>query len=110
MSDPPLTPPFDLAISQLVLHHIEDTAAALRAIGALLRPGGRLALSDLDTEDGSFHDPDAEGIHHLGFDRDRLARLAEAAGFADVGVHGRRTSTRTSAARFPMFLLTATRT
>ncbi len=109
VSDPPLTPPFDLAISQLVLHHIEDTAAALRALGALLRPGGRLALSDLDTEDGSFHDPDAEGIHHLGFDRDRLRGLAEAAGFADVGFTAAHVY-ENERGSFPMFLLTATRT
>ena len=89
VNDPPLAPPFDLAISQLVLHHIEDTAAALRAIAALLRPGGRLALSDLDTEDGSFHDPDAEGIHHLGFDRDRLRGFAEAARLRRRGIQDR---------------------
>ena len=108
VNDPPLTPPFDLAISQLVLHHIEDTASALRALGALLRPGGRLALSDLDTEDGTFHGPDAEGIHHLGFDRDRLRGLAEAAGFADVGFTAAHVYENERGA-FPMFLLTATR-
>ena len=27
---------------------------------------------------------EAEGIHHLGFDRDELAGLARAAGFVDV--------------------------
>src|SRR5262245_64410944 len=35
VSDPPLKPPFDLAISQLVLHHLEDTGVALRAFAAL---------------------------------------------------------------------------
>ena len=109
VSDPPLVPPFDLAISQLVLHHIEDTAAALRAIAAMLRHGGRLALSDLDAEDGSFHDPDAEGIHHLGFDRDRLRGLAEAAGFADVAFRTAHVY-ENERGSFPMFLLTATRT
>ena len=108
VSDPPLVPPFDLAISQLVLHHIEDTAAALRAIAAMVRPGGRLALSDLDAEDGSFHDPDAEGIHHLGFDRDRLRGLAEAAGFADVAFTTAHVY-ENERGSFPMFLLTATR-
>ena len=38
----------------------------------MLVPGGRLALSDLDSEDGTFHSAEAEGIHHLGFDRDGL--------------------------------------
>ena len=30
-----------------------------------------MALSDLDTEDGNFHDEEAEGVFHHGFDRDR---------------------------------------
>jgi ubiquinone/menaquinone biosynthesis C-methylase UbiE len=84
LADPPPTEPFDLAISLLVLHHIADTRAALRAIRALLRPGGRIAIADLATEDGSFHSEDAEGIHHLGFDPDALAALARDAGFVDV--------------------------
>jgi 2-polyprenyl-3-methyl-5-hydroxy-6-metoxy-1,4-benzoquinol methylase len=84
LADPPPGEPFDLAISLLVLHHLADTRAALSAIRALLRPGGRLALADLDAEDGTFHDPDAEGIHHLGFERRELAELARAAGFIDV--------------------------
>jgi ubiquinone/menaquinone biosynthesis C-methylase UbiE len=84
LTDAPPTEPFDLAISLLVLHHIDDTGAALRAIRALLRPGGRIAIADLATEDGSFHSDDAEGIHHLGFDPDALAALAREAGFVDV--------------------------
>jgi SAM-dependent methyltransferase len=84
VADPPLADPFDLAVSFLVLHHIEDTAAALASIRGLLRPGGRMALSDLDSEDGTFHSAEAEGIHHLGFDREALAELARAAGFVDV--------------------------
>jgi 2-polyprenyl-3-methyl-5-hydroxy-6-metoxy-1,4-benzoquinol methylase len=82
--DPPPGEPFDLVVSLLVLHHLEDTGAALSAIAGLLRPGGYLALADLDTEDGSFHSADAEGIHHHGFDRDRLGDLARAAGFDEV--------------------------
>ena len=84
VADPPPADPFDLAVSFLVLHHIEDTAAALAAIRRMLVPGGRLALSDLDSEDGTFHSAEAEGIHHLGFDRDSLVELARDAGFVDV--------------------------
>jgi 2-polyprenyl-3-methyl-5-hydroxy-6-metoxy-1,4-benzoquinol methylase len=82
--DPPPGAPFDLAVSLLVLHHVADTTAAMRAIHALLGPGGRIALFDLDAEDGSFHDADAEGIHHHGFDQARLRDLASAAGFHDI--------------------------
>ena len=95
-----------------MLHHIEDTAAALRGdLGALLRPGGRLALADLDTEDGSFHDPDAEGIHHLGFDRDASPRLSRRLPASSTW-RCRTAHVYDERARFgfPMFLLTATRT
>ena len=107
-SDPPPDVPFDVAVSLLVLHHVEDTGAALGAIFRLLRSGGRIALADLDAEDGSFHDADAEGVHHHGFARRDLAGLALAAGFVDVEF---RTATEIEHedGRFPVFLLVARR-
>ena len=76
--------PFDLVVSAMTLHHVADVAGLLRKFFALLAPGGRIALADLDTEDGSFHGPDAPGVHHHGFDRAALARQLAAAGFIDV--------------------------
>jgi SAM-dependent methyltransferase len=101
---PPSGEPFDLAISLLVLHHVDDTAVALAAIRGLLRPGGRIAIADLDAEDGTFHDADAEGIHHLGFGRAALGELARNAGFVDVEF---RTATEIvrDDRRYPVFLL-----
>ncbi len=102
---------FDVAFSQLVLHHIEDTAAALRAMRDLLRPGGLLLAVDLDSEDGSFHDDGGINVHHLGFDRAELARLAAAAGFVDVEIRdgGVIRDADAGDVPFPMFLLTARR-
>jgi ubiquinone/menaquinone biosynthesis C-methylase UbiE len=109
-ADPLDAEPFDVAVSLLVLHHIEDTRAALGAIRDVLVPGGRIALADLDTEDGSFHTPEAEGIHHRGFDRDQLSTLARAVGFVEVAM---RTATitdrRPDGSGFPIFLLAARR-
>ncbi|HXI81444.1 MAG TPA: class I SAM-dependent methyltransferase [Verrucomicrobiae bacterium] len=108
--DPPPADRFDVAVSLLVLHHLEDTSAALAAIRELLVPGGRIALADLDTEDGSFHSKDAEGIHHRGFDRAALVKLAVSVGFVDVA-----TQTATvigdaaEGGSFPVFLLTGRR-
>jgi len=105
VGDPPPARPFDLAVSLLVLHHVADTSEALAAIHALLAPGGRIALMDLDAEDGSFHDEDAPGIHHQGFQRDELVRIAGATGFTDL-----RTTTAAEVERdgraYPLFLLT----
>lgn len=102
--DADLAGAFDLAVSLLVLHHVEDTAVALARVARLLRPGGWMAIADLDAEDGSFHDADAEGVHHHGFDRPALESVARAAGFEQV-------STRTATViehedgSYPLFLL-----
>ena len=108
---PPDGAPFDAAISQLVLHHIEDTAAGLAGFRRLLAPGGQLVALDLDAEDGSFHGDIGQGVHHLGFDRALLARLAEATGFGDVEVRDGGTvgGAEDEEVPFPMFLLTARR-
>lgn len=108
VADPPPGDPFDLVVSLLVLHHLADTAAAMTAIARLLRPGGHLALADLDTEDGTFHSADAEGIHHLGFDRRHLGDLARAAGFTDVAFRTA-TTIEDEGRRYPLFLLVARR-
>lgn len=104
-ADPPEGAPFDLAVSLLVLHHVEDTEATLRSIHAALTPGGHIGLIDLDEEDGSFHDPGSEGIHHNGFDRESLVKMATAAGFIDAEafiIHELDREGR----QYPLFLLT----
>ena len=108
LADPPPAEPFDLAVSMLVLHHLADTRAALAAIHRLLTPGGRLALADLDAEDGSFHAQGSEGIHHQGFDRHTLAALAHGAGFVDVEMRTASVIERDGRS-YPLFLLLARR-
>lgn len=98
---------FDLAVSLLVLHHVEDTTIALRAISELLAPGGRIALLDLDAEDGTFHD-DPEGIHHHGFDQAALRTTAASVGFRDVETRIVSEIDR-DGRMYPLFLLTAQR-
>ena len=105
---PPPGAPFDLVVSLLLLHHVHDTRAALAGMHRLLAPGGQIAAIDLDTEDGSFHSPDAEGVHHHGFDRARLAEFARDAGFSDVRV-GDGHPIDDEGRAYPMFLLTARR-
>lgn len=98
---------FDLVVSLLALHHVADTGEAMRALHALLDSGGRIAIVDLDAEDGTFHsDPNAP-VHH-GLDRSALAAEARAAGF-----HGVAFSTPFKLAKhgrtYPLFLLLADR-
>lgn len=112
IADPsPESAPFDLVVSQLLLHHVKDTSAALSAMHRLLVPGGQLVALDLDTEDGSFHGSVGTSVHHLGFDRGALATLARSVGFVDVkvGDGGLIGDAEQGEELFPMFLLTARR-
>ncbi len=77
--------PFDLAVSQLMLHHVRDVEGLLASLLCHLEPGGYLAFADLAAEDGSFHEDPTEEVHH-GFEPHRLAAMATAAGFVDVSV------------------------
>lgn len=74
---------FDGIISSMTMHHVANVPAMLEKFHQMLKPGGFIALADLDTEDGSFHSEDT-GVFHNGFDRTDFARQAEAAGFQSV--------------------------
>lgn len=97
---------FDLVATLMVMHHVKDTAAALRGFFAILDPGGILAIADLDREDGSFHGP-GEDVHP-GFDRGELGGALEAAGFRDVRFSTPHVIER-GQARYPVFLALARR-
>ena len=98
---------FDGIISSMTMHHIADIEAMFCKFHAMLRAGGFIAISDLDLEDGSFHEQDT-GVFHPGFDRAKFADAATAAGFKKVQL-----STASVVHKphgdFPVFLLTATR-
>lgn len=101
--------PFDAVVSSMALHHMEDTARALAVTRDLLRPGGWLALADLDAEDGRFHpDNAAAGVRHLGFERGALEALARQVGFTDLGFETAHTIQREGRS-YTIFLLVARR-
>jgi ubiquinone/menaquinone biosynthesis C-methylase UbiE len=96
---------FNLITSAMTLHHIEDPAALLGLFFRLLLPGGRIALADLETEDGSFHE-DPTGVFHHGFSSHYLTELLEGAGFCNVSVT-RITEISKGERRYPVLLATA---
>lgn len=101
---------YDLIYSALTLHHVQDVPALLRKLAAHLNPGGRVALADLDTEDGSFHGA-IEGVAHHGFDRGVLGQWLRDAGLVNVSFSTAWTVERSNAdgsvARYPIFLAVA---
>ena len=99
---------FDGIVTSMTFHHVRDVPALLRRLAPMVRPGGFLAVADLDAEDGRFHEAGTEGVHHHGFDREQLAADVRAAGFTEVesvtaGVFPREHGD------YPIFLLTARR-
>jgi predicted TPR repeat methyltransferase len=102
--DAPLSLPerFHLVVSSMALHHVADLAPLFARFRDHLQPGGRVALADLDLEDGTFHE-DARGVVHLGFDRGGIAALLHGAGFDDVAAETA-TVTRKGERSYPIFL------
>ena len=74
---------FDLVVSSMTFHHIRDTGMLLDRMASVLRPAGRIAIADLDSDEGKFHDSN-EGVFHFGFDRHTMRKSFEAAGFVSV--------------------------
>lgn len=105
---------FDRVFANMCLHHVERPAAALAEWVRVLRPGGRLAVTDLDAHDLEF----LRTEHHdrwMGFARDDVARWLADAGLADARVESARsTCCATSAcgtqeAAVSIFLATGTK-
>jgi len=71
----PIDEKFDLIMSAFAMHHVEDTNKLIQSFVRLLEPGSRIALIDVDKENGSFHGEDNQGVFHCGFDREALKSI-----------------------------------
>jgi cyclopropane fatty-acyl-phospholipid synthase-like methyltransferase len=98
---------FHLIVSSMALHHVANLAPLFSRFHEQLEPGGRVALADLDREDGSFHE-DARDVFHLGFERSELQTLLAAAGFVGLDVTTA-TIARKENRDYPVFLITGRR-
>ncbi len=75
---------FDLVISMMVLHHVDDVPSLLKGLFAATAEGGWIAVLDLEPEQGEYHDPGFAGHH--GFSRGALRRALASAGFGHLTV------------------------
>ncbi|MEJ2644451.1 MAG: class I SAM-dependent methyltransferase [Gammaproteobacteria bacterium] len=104
------TGPFDLIFSSMTLHHIADVAALFRRLSAVLAPGGRVALVDLEKEDGTFHG-DTQGVMHHGFEPATVRGWLQEARFVDPQTQRVHVLNKTGADQrphhYPIFLATA---
>jgi ubiquinone/menaquinone biosynthesis C-methylase UbiE len=76
---------FDFIVSSMTFHHLRAVEPVLGRLAKVLKPGGWLAIADLDSEDGYFH-ADMEGVFHKGFARTEVAELLAQTGFNNVSV------------------------
>lgn len=108
ITDKPMDTQFDLIMSAMALHHVEDTQKLMNTFSRHLKPGAKVALADLDKEDGSFHPEGTEGIFHPGFERDELQTFLENDGFDDIQFFTAHII-RKEDKQYPVFLVIATK-
>lgn len=96
---------YHLITSAMTLHHIPEIVPLLRSLKTLLHPGGWIALADLESEGGRFHE-DPTGVFHQGFSANELSTMLAEAGFSSISV-----TTATKVIKgdqsFPVLLATA---
>ena len=104
--DKALDEKFNLIVSAMAMHHVEDTKAMIKSFADHLETNGIVALADLDKEDGTFHPPGIEGVYHDGFEREELEKLMLDAGFNSIKFVTAHTVDK-EGKQFPIFLVTA---
>jgi predicted TPR repeat methyltransferase len=100
---------FDGIVSSMTLHHIADVPRMIQKFFGMLRPGGFLALADLETEPGDFHQINA-GVEHFGFQPEYFRTLLNQAGFRNVNTERANVIRKEVEGRmkeFPVFLASA---
>ena len=99
---------FDLIVTAMAMHHVEDVQQVLTRVGEMLTDGGYLAIADLCQEGGSFHQDIL--VPHNGF---CPAALAETVVRCIRGTHCRWQTIHTvikNDRQYEIFLLTGCRT
>ena len=78
-----LTGNYDLVLCNMTLHHIKEIEPLFDQFYKITTPAGYLCITDLDLDDGQFHD-DNTGVFHFGFARPSLRKIFTEAGFDNV--------------------------
>jgi len=96
---------FDGIISSMTLHHVEDIELLFKKFHEILKRDGTIALSDLYTEDGTFHLEDT-GVYHFGFEEEFIIACAKKANFQNIQCE-QVSIAKKPHGEYPIFLLTA---
>jgi len=78
-----VTGQYDLIVSTMTFHHIENVEVLLGQLHGAIRFPGYLCVADLDPDQGQFHKDNA-GVFHFGFERTTLRQSFMQTGFAGI--------------------------
>jgi ubiquinone/menaquinone biosynthesis C-methylase UbiE len=73
----------DAVFANMYLHHCEDPLGAIAEMARLLRPGGRLVITDMDAHDHAWMRDEMTDVW-LGFERSQVRRWFEQAGLVNT--------------------------
>ena len=104
----PIGKEYDLIMSAMAMHHVEDTDNLVKRFSEHLKSGAKIALADLDAEDGSFHPAGMDDVYHDGFERSELQATLEKHGFKDINFETAHTINGETRP-YPIFLALATK-
>ena len=104
----PIGKEYDLIMSAMAMHHVEDTDNLVKRFSEHLKSGAKIALSDLDKEDGSFHPKGMDDVYHDGFERSEFQATLEKHGFKDINFETAHTINGETRP-YPIFLALATK-
>jgi SAM-dependent methyltransferase len=77
----------DFAFANMLLHHVESPGVAVREMARIVKPGGKVVVTDLDRHTASFLRTEHRD-RWMGFDRREVEDLFSGAGLIDVRVLG----------------------
>jgi ubiquinone/menaquinone biosynthesis C-methylase UbiE len=75
----------DYALANMYLHHVENPLKAIKEMTRILKPGGKLVLTDLDEHDFEFLKTEHHD-HWMGFNREEVKQWFFKAGLKNINI------------------------
>lgn len=98
----------DAVFANMYLHHCPDPLAAIKEMLRILRPGGRLVITDMDTHTHEWLKTEMSDVW-LGFERDQMRAWFAQAGLVNVVVDNTGQSCQSKQAEISIFVATGTK-
>ncbi|WP_457624936.1 class I SAM-dependent methyltransferase [Persephonella sp.] len=100
---------FDLIITSMTFHHLNNPEESFKYLKDFLKTGGYIAVIDLYKEDGTFHSDNTD-VKHFGFDEKDISRWLEFSGLEKVDyriIYSIKKEIEGKLREYPVFLIIA---